>query len=78
MELEHEGKYTLAVCCSNAGEDIEGRVEHRIFIVPDKPVIRKLFKKIDVRNDLEKLTAALEGLFTDSQLIDGIRIEAVA
>lgn len=78
MELEHEGKYTLAVCCSNAGEDVEGQVEHRIFLVPDKPVIRKLFKKIDVRADLEKLTTTLAELLKDSPLIDGIRTEAVA
>ena len=75
MELEHEGNYTLAVCCSNAGENASGQAEHRIFLVPDKPVIRKLFRKIDVRSDLERLAATLKKLLENKPQIESIRIE---
>ena len=77
IELEHAGGYTLAVGCSNAGDGGEGQVEHRIFLVPDKPIIRKFFKKIDVRQDLERLSAAIEELLNESTLIDDIRIDTV-
>lgn len=75
MELEHDGKYTLAVCCANTGETFDGQTEHRVFVTPDKPVIRKFFKKIDVQNDLEKLTAALRDVFENSSVISNIRVE---
>lgn len=75
MELDHDGKFTLAVCCSNVGDDDEGQVEHRIFLVPDKPIIRKFLKKINVQADLEKLAATLRELLENSPLIEKIRIE---
>ena len=75
MELEHEGKFTLAVCCGNTGEDIDGQAEHRVFLTPDKPVIRKFLKKIDVRSDLEKITTTLRDVLESSSAINNIRIE---
>ena len=77
MELEHEGKFTLAVGCSNTEEFYEGHAEHRIFLRPDKPIIRKLFKKIDVRSDLGKLTTTLRELLEDSPLNDGVSIDGL-
>ena len=75
MELEHQGKFTLAVCCANTGEEIDGRAEHRVFISPEKPVIRKFFKKIDVRSDLEKLGTTLREVFESNSAISNLRIE---
>lgn len=75
MELEHDGGFTLALGCANTGDEVEGKTEHRIFLVPDKPVIRKFLKKIDVRDDLEKLATTLRALLENSPLIDRVRIE---
>lgn len=78
MELEHQGKFTLAVCCANTGADVDGQAEHRIFLNPDKPVIRKFFKKIDVRSDLEKLAATLRELLESDSAIKTVRVESAA
>ncbi|MEL6620666.1 MAG: hypothetical protein AAFP16_17455 [Pseudomonadota bacterium] len=75
IELEHQGKFTLAVCCANTGEEIDGQAEHRVFLSPDKPVIRKFFKKIDVRSDLEKLGATLREVLESNSAIKNVRVE---
>lgn len=75
MELEHQGNFTLAVCCVNTGEEIDGQAEHRIFLSPDKPVIRRLFKRIDVRSDLEKLSTTLREVLEGNSAISNLRIE---
>lgn len=75
MELEHQGNFTLAVCCANTGEEIDGQTEHRVFLSPDKPVIRKLFKKIDVRSDLEKLGKILREVLEGNSAINNVRTE---
>ena len=59
MEVRHDRKYTLAVGCSNIDEPNGDKTRHRVFVVPDKPVIRKWFRKINVQSDVEKLVAAL-------------------
>ncbi len=78
MELKHEGNYTLAVGCANTGETVDGQAEHRVFISPDKPVIRKFFKKIDVRSDLKKLATTLRELLESSSAIKEVRVEDFA
>lgn len=78
IELEHQGKFTLAVGCANTGEEIDGQAEHRVFLSPDKPIIRKLFKKIDVRNDLEKLGATLREVLENNPDINNVRVENAA
>ncbi|MEO9899047.1 MAG: hypothetical protein ABJD13_20910 [Paracoccaceae bacterium] len=75
MELEHQGKFTLAVCCASTGEDIDGQAEHRVFLSPDKPVIRRFFKKVDVRSELEQLAATLRDVLESSSIIKNLRIE---
>ncbi|MGC1496567.1 MAG: hypothetical protein WA790_12230 [Sulfitobacter sp.] len=75
MELEHDGKFTLGLGCSNTQEEFDGQTEHRIFITPDKPIIRRFFKKINVRNDVEKLAATLRELLKNSSAISNLRIE---
>ena len=78
MELEHQGKFTLAVCCANTGADFAGQPEHRVFLSPDKPFVSRLFKKVDVRGDLEALAVTLEDIFENSEIIDNVRIEDAA
>ena len=76
MELVHDGGYTLALGCSNTESTVGGKPEHRVFVTPDKPVIRKLFRKIDVRADVERLVDALGRILAESPQIDGVTLEA--
>ena len=78
LELEHDGKFTLAVCCANTEETFADQPEHRVFLEPRKPVIRKFFKKIDVQSDVEKLATTLKEIFESSASIDNVRIEDAA
>jgi hypothetical protein len=75
LELKHDGKYTLAVCCANTGETIDGKIEHRVFLEPRKPFVRRFFKKIDVQRDVEKLFATLKGILGESDIIDSVMTE---
>jgi hypothetical protein len=75
MELQHKGDFTLAICCANTGDSVGGQAEHRVFLTPDKPYVRKLFKKIDVRSDIEQLASTLRDIFDESAVIDNIRVE---
>lgn len=75
MELDHQGNFTLAVCCSNTGEDIDGQAEHRVFLSPEKPYVRKLFKKIDISSDLERLTKTIQDVLESNPDIHNISIE---
>ena len=58
--------FRLGLCCGHQqGEDDE----FLCFTDPDKPVIRKFFKKIDAKRQLTQLTAALnEILEADSEI----------
>jgi hypothetical protein len=75
LELEHDRKYTLAVCCGSTGESTAQNAEHRVFVRPDKPVIRRFFKKIDVKADVEKLASTLKEILESSPLIESVRDE---
>lgn len=75
LEFEHEGNYTLAIGCANMSEIEDGVAEHRVFISPDKPVIRKWLRKIDIRNDLEQLSSALKSVLAADNQITGLKAE---
>ena len=68
QEIEHNGGYMLAVGCANYEEG------HRIFVQPDKPVIRRWLRKIDVREDVEALVAALGKLLKNDPDIRDVRL----
>lgn len=72
LELEHPEKYTLAIGCANTGERIEDRTEHRVFVTPDKPFIRRLFKKIEVKQEVEALVSTLKTTFESSPQIHDV------
>ncbi len=78
LELEHEGKFTLAVCCTSTQETFEEQSEFRVFLSPDKPIVRKLFKKISVEDDLNRLSNALNKIFEDSAEIENVRDETTS
>ena len=77
LEIDHAGKYTLAVCCGNAEDTENGLERHRVFVHPDKPVIRRWFRKIDVREDVEKLSLAIRSLLADDPDISNLELEEV-
>lgn len=76
LELEHAGGYTLAVGCANLSELENGVADHRVFVSPDKPHIRKLFRKIDVSADIERLGTALKAILSAEERISGLQIRS--
>ena len=75
IEIEHEGKFTLAVGCANTDEDDADCPEHRVFLEPAQPVVRRFFKKIDVQNDVEKLAETLKQIFSENAEVENFEIE---
>lgn len=58
--------FRLAICCGHQFGDDD---EFLCFTDPAKPVIRKLFKKIDVTEQLSRVVSALEQILsTDSDI----------
>ena len=72
IELEHDGKFALAVCCSNLEELGQGMMRHRVATDPSQPYVRKLLRKIDVQPTVERLSAALSKILTGSKHISDI------
>ena len=52
--------FALSVACGHQNGDDD---EFLCFIEPSKPVIRKLFRKIDTTKEVGRLSAALERIF---------------
>ena len=60
LPVRNEG-FELAICCGHQdGEDDE----FLCFTEPSKPIVKKLFKKLDATSQLTALTAALEEILT--------------
>gem|GEM_PF-2848608 len=76
LELEHDGGYTLAVGCANLSDLENGVAEHRVFISPDQPQVRKLFRKIDVSADVERLGEALKAILGAEDRISGLQVRS--
>ena len=76
LELAHDGGYTLAVGCANMSEFENGSADHRVFIEPSKPLVRKLLRKIDVRDDVEKLAAVIKAILTAESEISDLKVGA--
>ena len=75
LEIDHPGKYTLAVCCTSYEEMENGLHHQRVFVRPDMPVIRRWFKKIDVREDVEKLSSAIRSSLADDPDISNLELQ---
>ncbi len=56
IPIKNEG-FRLAICCGHQNGDDD---EFLCFTDPDKPVIKKLFKKIDATEQLTRLVAAID------------------
>lgn len=60
LPIRNEG-FELAICCGHQdGEDDE----FLCFTKPSKPIVKKIFKKLDATSQLLALTAALEEILT--------------
>lgn len=58
----------LALCCGHQDGDDD---EFLVFTDPDKPVVRTLFKKVDLTAQLARLTAAVSAILAaDSDIRD--------
>ncbi len=67
IPIENEG-FRLAVCCGHQDGEAD---EFLCFTDPDKPVVKKLFRKIDATAPLTRLTQALaEILSADPEIAD--------
>ncbi len=72
--LKHDRKFELMVGCSNTEDTHNGLPEHRVFLRPDKPVIRRFFRKIDVSADVESLSASISDLLENDSRIGDLRM----
>ncbi|MBI1300749.1 MAG: hypothetical protein GC137_03730 [Alphaproteobacteria bacterium] len=72
VEIKHDAPYPLWIGCNsyNDGSSDDGFL---CFIVPDKPYIRRWFKKIDVREDVERISQALDEILNADKEISNIR-----
>ena len=75
IEIAHPGPFKLALGCANTGDAPGGVAEHRIFVVPDKPVIHRFFRKIPVQAEVEQLVTTLRRILEESDHIGNIRTE---
>lgn len=72
IELQHDGNFALAVCCSNLDDMGNGRTRHRVSTDPHTPYIRKFLRKIDVQPTVLGLSAALSRILAASPDISDI------
>jgi hypothetical protein len=73
IELEHDGPFALAVCCSNIEDGAQGWTMHRVSTDPAQPYVRKLLRKIHVQPDVERLSASLARILGASDRITGLK-----
>ena len=72
IELQHDGKFALAVCCANLEDLGNGLTRHRVSTDPDTPHIRRFLRKIDVQPSVLDLSAALSRILAASPDITDI------
>jgi len=61
--------FRLAVCC---GHQDGAADEFLCFTEPARPVVKKLFRKIDATSQLQRLTAALQQILAEESNIRGV------
>jgi trehalose-6-phosphatase len=72
VPIKNEG-FRLAICCGHQNGDDD---EFLCFTDPDTPIIKKLFKKIDVTAQLTRLTEAMQQILaSDPEIRDVVWTE---
>lgn len=69
VEIANEG-FPLWIGCGNIDETPDAFL---VFIEPSRPVIRKLFRKIETRSSVEPLAAALHAALAESGKVSGLK-----
>ena len=64
------GKYPFFLGCANYQEYENGFL---VFINPSKPIIRKLFKKIDLTNEINSISEIIDKILSENNEIKNIR-----
>ena len=70
LEISHTENYRLFIGCGHYQEYENGFL---CFIEPSKPYIRKWFKKINVRETVEKVASALDAVLNKDRDIHSVR-----
>jgi hypothetical protein len=70
IEIEHKGGFALSVGCGSYQEYENGFL---CFVEPSKPTVWRWFKKIDVTDDVEKVTTALHKILTNEPGVSSLR-----
>ncbi|MBM7066701.1 hypothetical protein [Actibacterium sp. 188UL27-1] len=77
IEVEHDGDFTLAVCCGSQGDyDAKTGADHLVFVKAEQNLLKRLFRKIDTSTAMAELVESLTGLLqatdgvSDVQLVD--------
>lgn len=66
VEVHHDGKFALAVCCANLEDLGNGLTRHRVTTDPSTPYVRRFLRKIDVQPAVQALSAALSRILAGS------------
>lgn len=69
IPVHDEGPHPVALCCGHQHGDDD---EFLCFTEPATPVVRKLFRKVDVTPQLARLTAALQKILAADPEITGV------
>jgi hypothetical protein len=72
LDIANPEKLPLSVGCSSYGDE-ENPNRFLCLIEPSTPFIRKLFKRIDVRETVERLATALDRILTADPDIGAVR-----
>ena len=70
IDISHEGNYNLWIGCGHYQEYENGFL---CFVEPGKPFVRKWFKKIDVREPVEKIAAALDDILNNDNDVQSVK-----
>lgn len=68
VPIRNEG-FELAICCGHQNGDED---EFLCFTEPSKPIVKKLFRKVDATTQLTKLTKALQKILSSDPDIQEI------
>ena len=70
LEISHAENYQLFIGCGHYQEYENGFL---CFVEPSEPYVRKWFKKIDVRETVEKVASALDAVLNKNKGIHSVR-----
>jgi hypothetical protein len=67
-----DAPFAMALCCANYTE-VDEREGYLVFVTPDTPTIKRWFKKIDTRADIERVVGVLEKALSEDAEISRVQ-----